>query len=87
MSTQRSSFYNSFVGETKNKFEFSNFRQNKAIDEGKFFQWTSGNMYRTSYNDMSKKVGDFYDFLTYSRANPLKERIVLFQNTRDTFQI
>ena len=57
MSTERSAFYNSYLGESKNKFNFSNHRKNKSIGENELFSWTSGNMYRTSYNDMSKKVG------------------------------
>ena len=55
MSTNRSTFYNSFLGETKNKFNNSNCRT-ESIVEPTFFEWTSKNMYRTSYNDMSKRV-------------------------------
>jgi hypothetical protein len=55
MSTSRSTFYNSFLGETKNKFNNSN-RRSDSIAEPTFFAWTSKNMYRTSYNDMSKRV-------------------------------
>ena len=55
MSTSRSTSYNSFLGETKNKFNNSN-RRSDSIAEPTFFAWTSKNMYRTSYNDMSKRV-------------------------------
>jgi hypothetical protein len=55
MSTSRSTFYNSFLGETKNKFSHDNHRKD-SIAEPTFFAWTSKNMYRTSYNDMSKRV-------------------------------
>ena len=56
MSVNRSSFYNSFRGEVKNKFDFSSHRKSSTITENEFFKWTSGNMYRTSYNDMANKV-------------------------------
>jgi hypothetical protein len=52
MSTSRASFYNSFLGETKNKFDNSKHRKTNSITDQAFFQWTSNNMYRTSYNDM-----------------------------------
>lgn len=77
MSTQRSSFYNSYLGETKTKFQFSNFRGSKNINEPEFFKWTSNNMYRTSYNDMAKKVSyHFSNVINLHRANPLKEKTV-----------
>lgn len=47
--------YNSFRGTTKDKFKFNTHRKTGSITEGNFFKWTSGHMYRTSYNDMSKK--------------------------------
>ena len=56
MSTRRSSFYNSYLGETKTKFAFSNYKAPETIKEPEFFKWTSGNMYRTSYNDMANRV-------------------------------
>ena len=52
----RSTFYNSFVGTTKNKFDNSRHRKHSSIAETSFFSWTQGNMYRTSYNDMANKV-------------------------------
>jgi hypothetical protein len=55
MSVERSSFYNSFGGKTTNKFETGQ-RKSSQIAEHNFFKWTNNNMYRTSYNDMSKKV-------------------------------
>ena len=56
MSVERSSFYNSFGGKTQNKFVFNSHRRKSSIAEPSFFKWTNNNMYRTSYNDMSKKV-------------------------------
>jgi len=56
MSTERSTFYNSLLGQSKNKFSFANHRESKSIGEQDLFKWTSNNMYRTSYHDMSKKV-------------------------------
>lgn len=56
MSTERNQMYNSFRGTTKDKFTFNTHRKSGSITEGNFFKWTSGHMYRTSYNDMSKKV-------------------------------
>lgn len=55
MSTNRSTFYNSYLGETKNKFNNEN-RRADSIAEPTFFAWTSKNMYRTSYNDMHNRV-------------------------------
>jgi hypothetical protein len=43
------------MGEPKNKFNNSN-RRTEPIFEPTFFAWTSNNMYRTSYDDMSKRV-------------------------------
>ena len=54
--SDKSQFYNSFLGETKNKFDQARHRKTSSITEQSFFQWTSGHMYRTSYHDMSKKV-------------------------------
>ena len=42
--------------EYKNKFQITNPVKNTNIIENNFFGWTSGNFYRTSYNDMSNKV-------------------------------
>jgi len=56
MSTDRSTFYNSLLGQSKNKFSFSNHRESKTLGESDLFKWTTNNMYRTSYHDMSKKV-------------------------------
>ena len=56
MSVQRSSFYNSYRGESKDKFDFSKSRKANQIGDQGFFKWTSNNMYRTSYHDMAKKV-------------------------------
>jgi hypothetical protein len=55
MSAERSSFYNSYLGVSKNKFSYTN-EKSKPIGEQDFFKWTSNNMYRTSYHDMAKKV-------------------------------
>ena len=52
----KSQLYNSLGGKTKTKFDFSNHKKAQSIGESNFFKWTSGNMYRTSYNDMSNKV-------------------------------
>lgn len=54
MSAERSSFYNSYLGVSKNKFSYTN-EKSKPIGEQDFFKWTSNNMYRTSYHDMAKK--------------------------------
>ena len=57
MSVSRSQFYNSFTGKDKTKFSFGSHRKTQTtINEADFFKWTNGNMYRTSYNDMAKKV-------------------------------
>ena len=56
--SDKSQFYNSFLGETKNKFDQTRHRKTNSITEASFFQWTSGHMYRTSYHDMSKKVSN-----------------------------
>ena len=56
MSQTRSQFYNSFVGETKNQFDHSRHKRTQSITENSFFNWTSGHMYRTSYNDMANRV-------------------------------
>lgn len=50
-----SSNYNSFLGRSKNRFDQTAHRKTQSINEPAFFQWTSGHMYRTSYNDMSNK--------------------------------
>ena len=55
-SQTRSEFYNSYLGETKNKFDHTRHRKAGSIAEKSFFEWTSGNMYRTHYHDMSKRV-------------------------------
>ena len=36
----------------KNKFNIENPKKTHNIIETNFFNWTSGNFYRTSYNDM-----------------------------------
>merc|ERR1711934_664742 len=54
-SQTRSDFYNSYLGNTKDKFDHTRHRKAGSIAEQSFFQWTSGNMYRTSYNDMAKR--------------------------------
>lgn len=56
MSTDRSTFYNSLLGQSKNKFSFSNHRESKSISDTDFYKWTTNNMYRTSYHDMAKRV-------------------------------
>jgi hypothetical protein len=55
MSCDKSQMYNSFRGTSKDKFQFSTHRKSGSISECSFFKWTSGNMYRTSYNDMAQK--------------------------------
>lgn len=42
--------------EYKNKFKIENPKANRAIEEPKFFRWTTKNFYRTSYNDMKSPV-------------------------------
>jgi len=59
--TERSSFYNSFRGQSKDKFTFTEHRKTSSIGDNGFFKWTSNNMYRTSYNDMAKKVSSFFE--------------------------
>lgn len=56
MSCDKSQMYNSFRGTSKDKFSFNQHRKSGSITENNFFKWTSGHMYRTSYNDMSNKV-------------------------------
>ncbi len=56
MSTSRATFYNSILGEAKNKFDNSKHRKTNSITDQTFFQWTQNNMYRTSYNDMANRV-------------------------------
>lgn len=56
MSVDKSQLYNSFRGTSKDKFSFTQHRKSSSIGESGFFKWTSGHMYRTSYNDMSKRV-------------------------------
>ena len=54
--------------DSKNKFETRRFIPHSgegtplSISERGFVRWTNGNMYRTSYHDMSNRV-------TYKRAN------------------
>ena len=60
MSVERSSFYNSFGGKTRDKFTFGSHKKSSSICEPTFFKWTNNNMYRTSYNDMSKTVSIGY---------------------------
>jgi len=45
----------------KNKFNIENPKKTSDIFENNFFRWTSGNFYRTSYNDMGSKVLIFQD--------------------------
>ena len=85
MSVSRSSFYNSFGGDTKNKFNFNSHRKSSSIAESNFFKWTSGNMYRTSYHDMAKKVSIILSF-NITRVNLLSARTWWFQSTKVTFQ-
>ena len=89
MSTERSEFYNSYLGQSKNKFSFSNHKKTNSIGESELFSWTSNNMYRTSYHDMSKKVGILYIncYLKYIlfllfRANQLSAKIWWFQDIK-----
>jgi len=49
----------------KNKFQIENPKKSQDIFENNFFRWTSGNFYRTSYNDMGSKVNS-------SKIDPLK---------------
>ena len=87
MSVERSSFCNSYGGENKSKFTFGGHRQSSTITENQLFAWTSGNMYRTSYNEMANKVSLIYNPYVFNRANQLSERTVSFLNIRVTFQI
>ena len=63
-SQTRSDFYNSYLGETKNKFDHTRHRKAGSIAEKSFFEWTSGNMYRTHYHDMSKRVCQINKIIT-----------------------
>jgi hypothetical protein len=49
---QQSEYLNSVT-----KFKVNNLRAANLITEEKFFEWSSNNIYRTSYNDMYTKVG------------------------------
>ena len=42
--------------EFKNKYNIENPKKTSDIVESNFFGWTSGNFYRTSYNDMGSRV-------------------------------
>ena len=53
---ENASFYNTFRSTSNNKFDHSKHKRSTTISEGNFFNWTSDHMYRTSYNDMSKRV-------------------------------
>ena len=55
MSEERFKMYNSFRGQSKSKFGSSH-KRSVSIKPETFFKWTGGNMYRTSYNDMSNRV-------------------------------
>lgn len=79
--------YNSFGGETKSKFNFGSHRKSSTITEDQLFKWTSGNMYRTSYNEMANTVSKTIMINDFYRAHPLKEKTWQFQSTRDMFQI
>ena len=56
---QNASFYNSIGGKTTDKFDHSKHKRSTTISDGNFFNWTSDHMYRTSYNDMGKRVSCF----------------------------
>merc|ERR1711959_459831 len=53
--TTKSAFYNSFLGETKSKFDFGRHKRSTSIQETAFFNWSNSNMYRTSYNEMANR--------------------------------
>ena len=74
--TTRSAFYNSFLGQTKNKFDNTKPMQHKrssSIQKGKFFNWSNNNMYRTSYNEMQNYVSftstNFLQYKSVERKN------------------
>ena len=69
--------------EYKNKFSIENPKKNTEIFENNFFRWTSGNFYRTSYNDMGSRVSNSDKFIdiVYNRVQ-LRERMQQFQDTK-----
>ena len=42
--------------ESKSKFCITNMSKERPFTSPQFFSWSTNNMYRTSYNDMSVKV-------------------------------
>ena len=83
-SDNKSQLYNSLGGKTKTKFDFSNHKKAQSIGQDNFFKWTSGNMYRTSYNDMSNKVSltKLFIISAYSQKALVKSTffpLVIFQ--------
>ena len=79
-SQTRSEFYNSYLGETKNKFDHTRHRKNNSIAEQSFFQWTSSNMYRTSYNDMTNRVRNMIQATNHFNAKKIFRSIQLPEN-------
>jgi hypothetical protein len=66
--------YNSFRGTSKDKFAFTQHRKSGSIGESNLFKWTSGNMYRTSYNDMKNTVSFNIYSLIFSDQGASVER-------------
>ena len=70
----RSTFFNSFMGTPKSKFDSTKHRKNSTISESQFFNWSNDHMYRTSYNDMANRVSTvkpshFAKFKSVERKN------------------
>lgn len=42
--------------ESNTKFNINNPKSGRRFTEDQFFQWSSNNFYRTSYNDMRSRV-------------------------------
>jgi hypothetical protein len=57
------------------------------IAEKGFFRWADNHMYRTSYNDMKRRV-KFRTSLSFSLfRNLFRKRQGVFQNIKDMFQV
>lgn len=55
MQTSKSTFYNSLLGGSKDKFDHARHKRNNSITENNFFKWSNGHAYRTSYGDMAHR--------------------------------
>ena len=68
--------------EFKNKYDIKNSQREKIFTEQDFFRWSSNNFYRTSYNDMGRKVKLSISHLF---SHQLKEKTALYQAIRVIF--